>query len=86
MKKAYNKPEIMFENFTLNTSIAGDCGCDIGPAKGSCGVEIRGGETVFVTSLGGCSTGPQTVDGTGEAVYNDSICYHTFNGNNVFNS
>lgn len=83
MKKAYNKPEIMFENFVLSTSIADDCGIDIGPARGSCGYGIRG-ETVFVLD-GGCTTGPQSVDGSGEAIH-DSICYHTFDGNNVFNS
>ena len=85
MKKEYKKPEILFENFALSTSIAAECEVIVAATRGTCGYPIRG-ETVFMSTETGCSTGPQTTDGSGDGAAHDSICYHTFKGNNVFNS
>ena len=80
MKKTYMRPEIMFESFTLSTNIAGDCEVKTDtPSKGNCGLEAPGLGTVFLEGMTGCSwqVGEQAHDG---------ICYHTFEGNSLFNS
>lgn len=84
MKKAYSKPEIMFEDFTLSMNIAS--GCDVhvdGPSSGNCGY-VTGGLTVFLEGVSGCS-GLQIPDGM-EGAYNYP-CYHVPDqDNNLFNS
>lgn len=85
MKKAYEKPEIMFENFTINVNIAADCDIKTGlPTNNTCGMDFSG-EMVFLTGMGGCSdTAIDAVGGDGE--YN-GICYHVMsNGQGLFNS
>lgn len=82
MKKQYTKPEIVFEDFSLCTSIAAGCERIINnPAAAQCGL-IWGFGVIFVTDVTGCLK--KVVDGSPEC---DSICYHVpFDTNNVFNS
>ena len=68
MKKAYSKPQIVFESFAVCTSIAA---CDVDtnlPTKGSCGLQYGPEETLFIDSTTGCSW--QVDDGY------DNTCYH----------
>lgn len=73
MKKVYTKPEIMFEDFTLSTSIA-SCGFeathDTSLGKWGCkGYQLRSGDIVFMAEYNGCVT----VEADGD--YN-GYCYH----------
>lgn len=85
MKKTYSKPQILFEDFTLNTSIAGDCEEKTNtPAQRQCGLDFGAG-VVFLEAAKYC-----TIDvpdnGNGDGEYN-GLCYHVFsNGRNLFNS
>lgn len=81
MKKAYSKPEIAFEDFTLSTAIAGDCGTTTNtPSAQQCGVDM-GGSVVFTTGVTGCQT--QIEDGG----MGDGLCYHVPSaGSALFNS
>lgn len=83
MKKTYSKPQIMFESFSLSTSIAGACGVKAdAPAAGTCGVDYGFMGTIFLTNVAGCSTGVGIDDG----FFND-ICYHVpVENQNLFNS
>lgn len=79
MKKTYSKPEIVFEDFSLSTSITAGCEFKNGlHAQGDCGYETRDG-IVFVADVQGCKyTKPDT---------NDTLCYHVPNEwHNIFNS
>lgn len=70
MKKVYAKPEIVFENFSLSTSIAAGCDHDTSlQTYGVCGIEW-GGDTIFLTDILGCIDKYDTDDG------NSGICYH----------
>ena len=85
MRKAYSKPEILFESFTLNTNIAGDCNKKTNtPAQYSCAYEIEdeflGTLKIFLDTMTGICF---TTEADGE--YN-GICYHTPYGENLFNS
>ena len=74
MKKKYMKPEIMFEDFSLNTSIAGSCESIVGnPSKDSCGIITSGGDVVFNEGAG-CVFTP--VDMGGKDDEWDGFCYH----------
>lgn len=92
MKKAYMKPEIMFEDFSLSQNIAAGCEEKItNPSQDQCGIEF-GQEVLFVASLGDVCTpdGQLMVEdvGGGDGVYN-GICYHVFANDgerNLFNS
>lgn len=80
MKRAYSKPEIAFENFSLSTSIAVGCELDtpLPTYEASCGYPIRGG-IVFVEGPQ-CTTHPQ------DGKYN-GFCYHVpYESSNLFNS
>ncbi len=84
--KAYTKPEIMFEDFSLSTSIATGCEYIANHGDGTCGisVEIYPGysSTVFNTGMSGCTYQPPGDDDS----YN-GICYHVpVDTNNVFSS
>lgn len=83
MKKTYSKPQIMFESFSLSTSIAGDCGVKTdAPAAGTCGMEYGDMGTIFLTDVAGCSI----VFGIDDGFFN-GICYHVPVQNlNLFNS
>lgn len=75
MKKAYVKPEIMFENFSLSTNIAGDCESIVGNAsKGVCAVLGTGDVAIFSETMNACD---YTTESRGNAsdTY-DGFCYH----------
>lgn len=84
MKKEYAKPVIMFEDFTLNTSIASGCEAKTNlQARGSCGwiPDDRWNQgAIFIDSSTGCAITPP------EGKY-DTLCYHVPNESyNLFNS
>ena len=85
MKKAYTKPVVMFHDFSLTTSIAGDCEVKTDTQSNStCGLDFSGLK-VFLDGMGGCTDIPVTNTG-GDGEYN-GICYHVPSGNqNLFNS
>lgn len=85
--KKYSTPDIVFESFSLSTSIAGNCGykTDI-KSQGDCYVQF-GAVKVFTSQVGGClsnvGNGGVIID---SGVFN-GLCYHVpTNGNNVFMS
>lgn len=82
MKKVYTKPVIVIEDFSLNTSIAGDCEkITTTTGYGKCGLEF-GGDTLFIDKNTGCSDDWSVDDGS----FN-GICYYTpTDDNNVFTS
>ena len=85
--KKYEKPMIMFDNFTLSKAVAGDCGVktETFNSNAGCGVEY-GRETVFMTGMNGCSIEVDPLP-NGDAVWNDMLCYHVFSNDKVlFNS
>lgn len=80
MRKAYSKPEIVFESFAMSTSIAAGCELDtpLPTYEESCGYPIRGGN-VFLE-------GPQCTSVPQDGMY-DGYCYHVpVETNNLFNS
>lgn len=89
MKKVYKKPEIMFEDFTLSTNIAGDCEKKTNTQNsGTCAYTVAtkyGSWEVFTDAVSACTTKESTLDGVADGVYN-SICYHVPYGENLFNS
>ena len=81
MKKAYTKPEILFEDFSLSTCIAVTCTykTDLQTIESSCGWSDprNPANVLFVQGMTGCPNGPA----------NDNICYHVPDGiPNVFGS
>lgn len=86
MKKAYNKPDIYFDNFAMCTDIAGTCTYITNtPTRGGCGLEFTDTITIFVEGVNACTfkapfTGnsPGVIDGQ----YN-GICYHVPAGDRV---
>ena len=79
MKKAYVKPAIMFESFTLCTNIAAGCEFKNGQLQyKACGYKTRNG-IVFTDKLYGCeSVIPDNLD---------TFCYHVPDASrNIFNS
>lgn len=87
MKKLYTKPNIMFEDFSLSTSIAGNCEGIVGnPSKGSCAVLGSGNIRLFDSSVGvACQFSPEQLGGAA-GMYN-GMCYHVpSDSSNLFNS
>lgn len=83
MKKKYVKPQIYIENFSLDTTIAGDCEGIVGnPTKGTCAVLGTGGIAMFEDGMPSiCDYTPPDGDKY------DSFCYHVpTEYNNLFNS
>ena len=82
MKKKYEKPIFVFESFSLNTSIAGDCGIKTEtPSYNNCGIDF-GGDFVFIDTTTGCSEDYLVDDGA----YNE-YCYHVpVDAKRLFNS
>lgn len=80
MRKAYSKPEIFFEDFSLTTNIAANCDVKTNtPSLDACGVDM-GGDMVMLDKVTGCIT--KITDG-----YYDSLCYHNpTEFSNMFNS
>ena len=89
--KKYTKPMIIFESFTLSTNIAGDCEVKTNmPSNMSCGIDFSG-IMLFMNGMDGCEDDywiTTTPDGEGffGSGDNNTICYHTFTGKNLFNS
>ena len=85
MKKVYEKPVILFENFSLSTSIAGDCETPFvnNATKGTCGVPTSAPHlTVFTDESTGCTI----PDSDNDDMYG-GLCYHVpTEYNNLFNS
>lgn len=86
MKKTYTKPEIFFENFSLNTSIASGCEVKIETStSGNCGLDF-GDLVIFISSYTGCSSNDGVIVEGDDGKYN-GICYHVpVETNNMFNS
>ena len=84
MKKRYEKPQIVFEDFTLSTNIAGDCDVQTNlPSNSTCGMDFSGLH-VFLDEMDGCADIEITNVG-GDGDFN-GICYHIPYGDNLFNS
>lgn len=82
MKKTYTKPEILFEDFSLSTSITAGCDLDtpMPSYEENCGYPMQGGKIVFVDGIQACTYKPQG------GVYN-GFCYHNpTDQTNLFNS
>ena len=88
MKKVYEKPQIMFESFSLSTNIAGDCEYKPSPPTlYKCGLDFADG-TIFLDSMADvCSPQYQMKSEGGDGAYGN-LCYHVPNDgiNNMFNS
>lgn len=82
MKKVYSKPYIVFDSFTLSTSIAGGCERKTNlQGPDACGVKW-GHSIIFTNALYGC----KSVVADNSDKY-DGLCYHNpYESNNVFNS
>lgn len=77
--KVYSKPDIIFEDFAMTTSIS-SCDVKAGFYSGDCGVQLTPFIFVFTEDANGCNA--KYKDGE----YN-SICYHVpYDGNQVFGS
>lgn len=79
MKKTYDKPVILFDDFSLSTTIAAGCEFTTNlQGENVCGYPTRNGN-VFTSEVNGCEYHePDT---------NDSLCYHVPNDYaNIFNS
>ena len=88
MKKIYTKPEIVFEDFSLSTNIAGDCEPPYvsSPSKGSCAMIGTGGIAVFTEGVISACEYDSTDLGGGEDIYN-GLCYFVPTAeSNLFNS
>lgn len=88
MKREYAKPDILFESFSLATTIAGDCEVKTNtPAQRTCGLPSSGLGTVFTTNMVDICTF-RVPDGTFKGPgSNDGICYDVPTANNnLFNS
>lgn len=81
MKKHYEAPEILFEDFSLSSSIALNCQEIIGnPTQDACAYITRTGLHIFMSSMDVCTT----TEDDGE--YN-GFCYHNpESGIALFNS
>ena len=86
MKKSYQKPQIMFEDFSVSTNIASGCEHIASAAPDLCPVTLPWGSTtkvVFINESMGCKTTPAEKDSD---QYN-GVCYHVpYESNNVFTS
>lgn len=81
MKKAYTKPDIMFEDFSLSTSIALSCEYGASHVQYVCAYEDEFLEAViFTNDISACTTKIQ------DGAYN-GICYHVpSDATNIFAS
>lgn len=80
MKKAYSRPDILFDSFSMCSAIASTCEASANFARDVCGVEMTPSISLFLEGVTGCSWIVK------EEEY-DGLCYHVpFDTNNVFNS
>ena len=82
MKKRYEKPQIVFEDFALSTNIAANCEHQTSlQTEGACGLDF-GGDMIFLINVTGCKEKYDVDDGQ----FN-GICYHVpIETSNLFNS
>ena len=85
MKKAYTKPDIIFEDFSLSTNISAGCEVRANAVEGSCGYTIQNAmgqeRVIFIVGNTGCLTV------VGENDMDDKFCYHVpSEANNLFSS
>lgn len=87
MGKIYKKPDIVFESFSLSTSIA--AGCEVKtntPHSGTCGYKF-GAVMVFVEGVNNCTYKPPMNSDTWMDDYGNGFCYHNpSEDSNLFNS
>lgn len=83
MNKTYSKPDIVFESFSLATSIAAHCALKTDlQTQGTCYVQF-GAYRVFTTSVSAC--GKKGIAIPGDEF--NGFCYHVpTNGTNIFMS
>ena len=75
MKKAYSKPQILFDDFELAQDIAAGCEAIANHAMNQCAWnDPFTGVSVFVKSIDACDITPQENDP--EVSPYDSLCYH----------
>lgn len=84
MKRAYESPEILFEDFSMSVNIAGNCDVIIdGSHYGKCGLSF-GRKTYFVDGITGCTSKVEDGDTVGSY---DQVCYHVpIDTKDLFNS
>ena len=85
MKKKYSKPDIAFENFSLATSIAGDCEIKVDTkGDGECGYYMDYVGWIFLMEMiGGC----QVKITEEQSMKYNGFCYHVPTETyNLFNS
>lgn len=82
MKKTYSQPDILFESFSLCSSIAAGCAFNITTQySGQCAV-MYGDKAVFMGDIGACKV--KVTDGS--PIFN-GLCYHIpVEQNTIFNS
>ena len=86
MKRAYARPAIIYEDFSLSTSIAN---CEVKtnlPSYQSCGLTLPGVGSVFVSGNTGCRLRPTVLNpaNPSDEIYN-GVCYHVpYENNNLF--
>ena len=77
MKKAYAKPDILFESFAANTSIA-TCEDEVPAQKGVCAYVVSAGTNkswnVFTSNIPNCTTNENNLNGMTQEMYNQ-FCY-----------
>lgn len=81
MKREYTKPDILFESFSLSTSIAGNCAVKTFlPSPGACGLPF-GSTVIFTSGVTGCHKKFQN------GISYDGVCYdNPLETNNLFRS
>lgn len=81
MKKEYTKPDVVFESFSLSSSVTLNCEKKVNFAVNVCGrIPISPGVYVFTAEMTGCTTGYKYEQYNG-------VCYHNpLETNNMFNS
>lgn len=83
MKKKYSQPDIIYDEFSLCTSIAAGCEVQTNtPSWNQCGF-VFDDAIVYTDDVHGCKFGGITITDGGL----DGICYHVpTDDNNLFNS
>lgn len=80
MKKSYSAPDIVFESFSLSSSIAA-CEVETNFNEGNCGYELYPGFIIFMLGVDGCYMQIES------NIYADKICYDNPSGfMNLFSS
>ena len=89
MRKAYSKPEIIFEDFTLSTNIAAGCEIITNYAVYECQYEVGRGsnkKNVFAAEYNCDYSQGVQYEADGTPSYN-GVCYHVpIESNNLFTS